>query len=262
MRHSRIRAKLSRNEPALCTAFVFSDPALFEMASLMGLDGIWLDMEHHGISVETASQLMRSARVGKSDIVARPGKGEFMRMGRLLEVGAQAIMYPRCESAAEAAEVVRWAKFAPLGQRGFDGANADALYAATKMTDYIEHANRETLIIVQLEEQRAVDRAEEIASVPGVDVLMLGPADFSILEGFAGQFDHSGFSPVLKKIASAARNTGKHWARPVSNLEQAKESLELGARLLFHGADLLFVQRGLQKMQADFAELGFSFDGK
>jgi 4-hydroxy-2-oxoheptanedioate aldolase len=259
MRHSRIRAKLAKNEPALCTALCFADPAIYELASVMGMDGLWLDMEHHGHSVETASQLMRAARVGKSDIVARPGKGEFMRMGRLLEVGAQAIMYPRCESAEEAAEVVRWAKFAPIGKRGFDGANADAVYCGYSMTDYIAHANRETVIIVQLEEQKAVDQAEAIAAVPGVDVLMLGPADFSILEGFAGQFDHAGFPPALKKIASAARNTGKHWARPVASPEQAKESLEMGARLLFYGADLLFIRRGLQKMQSDFGEVGFSF---
>ena len=73
----------------------------------MGFDGIWLDLEHHAHSVETANQLMRAARVGGADIVARPAKGEFMRMGRLLEAGAQAIMYPRCDDPEEAAEVVR-----------------------------------------------------------------------------------------------------------------------------------------------------------
>src|SRR5690349_18777398 len=119
MRNSRIKAKLARNEPALCTQLHFTDPSVFELTSLMGFDGIWMDLEHHGYSVETAGQLMRAARVGTSDIVARPAKGEFMRMARLLELGAQAIMYPRCDSAEEAAEVVKWAKFAPLGRRGF-----------------------------------------------------------------------------------------------------------------------------------------------
>ena len=72
----------------------------------MGFDGIWMDLEHHGYRLETASTLMRAARVGSSDIVARPAKGEFMRMGRLLEAGATGIMYPRCGDAAEAADVV------------------------------------------------------------------------------------------------------------------------------------------------------------
>src|ERR1044072_4948203 len=107
MRTSRIKAKLAANKPALCTLLHLTDASIFELASLMGFDGLWIDLEHHGYSVETAGQLMRAARVGSSDIVARPAKGEFMRMGRLLELGAQAIMYPRCDNPIEAAEVVR-----------------------------------------------------------------------------------------------------------------------------------------------------------
>src|SRR5882757_6811424 len=97
MRHSVIKAKLRRNEPALVTTLHYVDPTLFEMTSLMGFDGIWMDLEHHHYGVETAANLMRAARVGRSDIIARPAKGEFMRMARLLEAGAQGIMYPRCE---------------------------------------------------------------------------------------------------------------------------------------------------------------------
>ena len=77
MRTSRIKAKLSQNEPALCTSLCLSDPAVFELTSLMGFDGIWMDLEHHSYSVETAGQLMRAARVGLADIVARPAKGEW-----------------------------------------------------------------------------------------------------------------------------------------------------------------------------------------
>ena len=157
MRKSRIKEKLRRNEPALITTLHFIDPSLYELTSLMGFDGIWVDMEHHSTSVETASTLMRAARVGASDIVARPAKGEFMRMCRMLEMGAQAIMYPRCESAAEAAEVVKWAKFHPRGQRGVDSGNADGWYCGAPLAEYLNFANEETLIIIQLEEHAAVD---------------------------------------------------------------------------------------------------------
>src|SRR5215467_2873320 len=102
MRPSRIKAKLRRNEPALITTLHLTDPSLYEMTSLLGFDGIWMDLEHHGYSVETALTLMRAARVGVSDILARPAKGEFMRIGRMLEAGAQGILYPRCDNAAEA----------------------------------------------------------------------------------------------------------------------------------------------------------------
>ncbi len=141
MRFSRVKAKLRRDEPALITTCHYIDPSVYEMTSLMGFDGIWMDLEHHPTSVETAANLMRAARVGSSDIIARPAKGELMRMGRLLECGAQGIMYPRCESAEEAAEVVRWAKFAPQGERGIDGANGDAPFCFMPMPEYIKLAN-------------------------------------------------------------------------------------------------------------------------
>lgn len=262
MRNSRIKAKWARNESALVTQLHFTDPSVFELTSLMGFDGIWMDLEHHGYSVETAAQMMRGARVGVSDIVARPAKGELLRMGRLLEMGAQAIMYPRCQSPEEAREVVRWAKFAPLGQRGFDGGNADMPYSSMPVVEYLETANRETLIIIQLEDPASVEQAEAIAAVEGVDALMLGPADYSILSGVPGQFTHAKVEAATAQVAAAARNTGKQWGRPAGSVEQTQQFLEMGARLIFHHVDLLMVKNALEKIQADFAPLGFTFDNR
>ena len=84
---SRIKAKLARDKPVLVTTISLSDPLLFEMASMMGFDGIWLDLEHHSHSVESANAYIRAVRVGVSDVIARPAKGEFMRLARLLEAG-------------------------------------------------------------------------------------------------------------------------------------------------------------------------------
>lgn len=221
-----------------------------------------MDLEHHGYSVETAGQLMRAARSGTSDIVARPAKGEFMRMGRLLELGAQAIMDPRCDDAGEAAEVVRWAKFAPLGTRGFDGSGPDAMYCNVPLAEYIEHANRETLIIIQLEHEPAVSEAEAIAAVPGVDLIMLGPADYSILSGFPGDFANPKLTAATEQVAQAARNAGIHWARAAGTLAQVAQALELGARVIFHHADIVMVKQCLESVQLQFKNLGFTFENR
>src|SRR5207245_3352910 len=183
-------AKLKRNDPVRLTTRHLTVASLFELTRLMGFDGIWMDLEHHGYSVETAQTLMRAARVGTADILARPAKGEFMRLGRLLEAGAQGIMYPRCEDAAEAREVVTWSKFAPLGRRGFDGGNPDMPYCLMPMDEYIRAANEQTFLVIQLEDPQAVANARPIAAVEGVDVLFFGPADFTVLNGIPGQFDH------------------------------------------------------------------------
>lgn len=262
MRPSRIKAKLSRNEPVLLTTLHLTDPSLFELTSLMGYDGIWMDMEHHGYGLETAMTLMRAARVGGTDILVRPAKGEFMRMGRMLEAGAQGILYPRCDDAAEAREVVRWSKFAPLGQRGFDGGNPDMPYCTMSVDEYVRAANAETFLVVQIEDRGALVHAYEIAAVEGVDALFFGPADFTVLSGIPGQFDHPIVHEAIETIADAARRAGKHWGMPVGTPERARELMALGAKFLAHGADIIWVKNGLEETRRRFGPLGFTFDGR
>ena len=262
MRKSRVKEKLRRGEPVFVTSLHFNDPSVYEMASLMGFDALWLDLEHHGHSVETAHNLLRAARVGTSDTIVRPAKGEYMRMGRVLEAGAQGIMYPRCDHADEAREVVRWSKFAPLGTRGIDSANPDNPYLFLPLTDYLRMANEETFVVIQLEHQAAVDNAAAIAEVPGVDVLMLGPGDYSILGGFPGQWEHPKIAEAMKTIAAAAAKHGKQWGGPAFTPEHARRMLDLGARFICHGADIVWLKAAFEKVQRDFSPLGFTFENR
>jgi 4-hydroxy-2-oxoheptanedioate aldolase len=261
MRPSRTKAKLRRGEPVLVVTLHLTDPSIFELVSLMGFDCVWMDMEHHFYSLETAAQLMRAARVGVTDVLARPAKGEFMRMGRMLEAGAHGIIYPRCDDAAEAAEVVRWAKFAPLGTRGVDAANPDNPYLTMPVADYIAESNRQTFIVIQIEDPKALEKADEIAAVDGVDVLFLGPGDFSILSGVPGQFDHPLVQKAVGKVARAAEKAGKHWGCPAFSIDHTRQLMEMGARFICHQADILLIKAGLEQLRRDFTPLGFTFDG-
>ena len=260
MRPSRIKAKLKRNEPVLLPMLHLQDAAVFELASLMGFDGVWLDLEHHGASVETATNLMRAARTGAADVMCRPAKGEFMRLGRILEAGAQGIMYPRCDNAEEARKVGTWSKFAPLGCRGIDSSNADNRYGSTGLVEYIRAANENTFICVQIEDPAALKHIRAMAKVDGVDVIFLGPGDFSILAGVPGQFGHPSIKNAIHEIAAAAKEAGKHWGMPVNSPEEANRLLELGARFLYCGADILMLRAAFEEMQKQFARVGFSFD--
>lgn len=261
MRKSIIKNNLTCGKISHSVLLHFTDPSIFELASLMGFDGVWMDMEHHPYSLETAANMMRATRVGRADIIARPAKGEFMRMGRMLESGAQGIMYPRCNNVEEAEEVVRWAKFAPLGERGFDGGNADNPYCMNlaSIEEYTQTANKETFIIIQLEEQNAIDQAEAILNVEGIDMLLLGPGDFSILSGIAGQFEHPIVQKAIETIATAAKNTGKNWAMPVRSLQQAQTYIDMGIGLISYGSDIGKLKSGLEAIQEEFRTLGFHY---
>jgi len=254
MRNSVVKQKLARNEPVVGVSLHLTDPSVYEMTSLAGFDFIWMDLEHHAYSVETASNLMRAARVGTSDIMARPAKGEFMRLGRLLEAGAHGILYPRCDNADEAREVVRWSKFAPLGTRGFDSANPDMPYCSMDPVEYIQKANAETWIVVQIEDPKALAHADEIAAVEGIDVLMLGPADFSILSGIPGQFTHPKIDEALQVLARAAGRHGKAWGTIAGSPQRALELIERGARWTTCGCDLIWVKQGLEEARRRMAE--------
>jgi 4-hydroxy-2-oxoheptanedioate aldolase len=260
MRTSIVKQKLARDEPVLFLQLHLTDPSVFEMASLMGFDCIWMDLEHHSYSLETANNLMRAVRVGHSDIVARPGKGEFMRMGRLLESGATGILYPRCDDAAEAREVVKWSKFAPMGERGVDGSGPDMPYRTMATPDYIEQANEQTFVVVQLEQASAVEHAEEIAAVEGIDGLMLGPADYSVLCGVPGQVHHELVAEAIEKIAVACANTGKAWGRTSGSFDETRALVDQGARLIFQGSDFMMIKGALEALRKGATEAGFSFN--
>jgi len=260
MRPSKIKAKLARREPVLVTALALTDASLFELASLMGFDGIWLDLEHHAHSVETAATLMRAARVGTSDVMARPAKGEFMRLARVLEAGANGIMYPRCDNAQEARDLVKWSKFHPKGKRGIDSGNADNPYCTMPLAPYVEYANAQTFLVAQIEDPASLEHVDEIAAVDGIDVLFFGPGDFGVLSGIPGQSEHPSYAAAIKRVAAAAERSGKAWGMPSATPERTKELLDMGARFIASGADVIMVKNGLEAIQEKYAGLGFTFE--
>ncbi len=260
MFRSIVKAKLAADEPVLLLGIHLYDPAVWEMVGLMGFDCIWVDLEHHAHSVERVQNLIRAARIGAGvDTMSRCALGEFMRIGRLLEIGSQGILYPRCASPDEARQVVQAAKFHPLGIRGFDGGNRDMPFCDMPIDEYVKMANDETFIFVQLEEPSAVDQAYEIASVEGVDGVFFGPADFTVLSGVAGQFDHPSVEAAVHHIADAAGKAGKAWGMPTPSPQRAQQLIDMGARIIATGADIIYVKNGLEKVQDDYERLGFRF---
>ncbi len=227
------------------TLLHLNDPRVAEIAAGIGWDCIWLDMEHGPRTTRELELMNMAIRAGasrsdlpKPDVMARPAKGEFMRMGRLLEAGAHGILYPRCESADEAREVVRWAKFAPIGERGFDGANADNAFGTSYVAgDYTTQANEATWIAVQIESPSALPHAQAMAEVDGVDALFFGPGDYSCLLERPGQLMHAEVRTAAKQVADAAHNAGKVFATIGIGDDHRKAMLDLGCQLICCGAD-------------------------
>jgi 4-hydroxy-2-oxoheptanedioate aldolase len=114
--------------------------------------------------------------------------------------------------------------------------------------------------VIQIEDPRTLEHADAMAAVEGVDILFLGPGDFSILAGVPGQMQHPKIREAMERVASAAKRAGKHWGMPIFNTEHAQQVLDLGGRFLCHGCDLLMVKAGLEAMQRQFEPLGVTFE--
>ncbi len=257
MRQSRVLKKLRAGEFVI-TANVnrVAEPWLAEVIGRIGFDVIWFDMEHRAFGYDKIDGVSLACRSTGIDLMVRVLKTGYTSPMRALEFGANGILVPHCLSVEEARQWVEWVRFPPLGRRGFDGAGADADYALADPKEYLAHANDEVFLALQVEDKECVEVVDEIASVPGVDLLFVGPGDLSISYGVPFQFDHPLVQSAIDRVASAALKAGKWWGIPTGSPEQAQSYLDRGARLITAGNDHAFLLRGFQQAFEEFNQIG------
>ena len=256
MRRSRVLEKLRRDEWIIIPQ-VGQIPSfkIVEMLGMIGFDAVWIDMEHKDFGYDTLAQMTLACRATGMDPVVRIVKDGYTSVIRPLEAGAAGLIIPHCMSPEEAAKIVRWAKFAPEGLRGVDGAGVDGNYIMMDLPQYVKDANRETFLVVQIEDREAVECVEEIAAVKGIDVLFVGPADLSQSYGVFPHFDHPLILTAIDKVAEAATRHGKWWGIPVGSVDHAREMIGKGARFLAHGAEVIVLTEGFRAIKDRFDAL-------
>lgn len=258
MRVSRVREKINANKPVLCTKMNASEPAIADIVGLLGFDCLWLCNEHATLDGDRLSHLIRTAALNDMDTIVRVSKGSYSDFVRPLEAGASGIMIPHCMSSQEAKQIVRDTRFHPLGHRALDGGNSDGHYCMLPLVEYMRLANDNTFIIVQIEDPEALEQVEEIASVSGIDGVFIGPGDLSQALGIPGDWDHPQLVQAIQQVAQACQKKGKMWGLPVTP-ETAPRYLEMGARFLASGADVLGLQSYFRNLRQRFEQLGFEF---
>jgi 2-keto-3-deoxy-L-rhamnonate aldolase RhmA len=230
-------------------------PKVIEMIGLIGgYDAVWLDQEHCGLTIEQIEHCARAARAAGLDSFVRITATDYATVMRPLEAGAGGIMAAQVRSAREAADIVRWAKFHPQGLRGVNGTGIDGRWGTLPMKEYFAKANAETFVAIQIEHKDAVSELDQIAALPEVDVLFIGPADLSQSMGLPADWEHPEVWSAIKKVAEAARKHGIHWAILPPNPDYARRCVELGCRMLSLGLDVWAVMKGLKTFKTDYAD--------
>ncbi|MFN3653246.1 MAG: HpcH/HpaI aldolase family protein [Armatimonadota bacterium] len=247
MRPNPLKRKLLQDQIGLGLIMLSADPHVVGISAGAGYDYVMPDMEHTGLTLRELEGLVRAADAAGIACVARvPGSTKADILGAL-EAGVHGIMVPAVESAEEAAAVVRAARYGPEGARGVYYLGYGSAYGATAPTDYFRAANEELLIIVQIETAEGVARAREIAAVPGVDCLLVGPGDLTQSLGVAWQFGHDRVWSAIQETFQAARTAGKIAGIMPAGLDHAEQCVEAGARMLIWGPDLALFQRAAQE---------------
>lgn len=207
-----------------------------KLLMLGGYDFVFIDMEHAVYDFETVGSLVQYAlAIGLCPIV-RASDLTYGYIARAMDAGAQGVIVPRIETAEQAAEVVSYAKYPPLGRRGAggDGRNGyDKLTAAAA----VESSNAEGLVVVQIESQLGVDNVEAIAATEGVDVLLIGPQDLSISLGVPGNFTDPIFLAAAQKVADACAANGKASGMVEKSAADFRRWHDMGMRFLCCNSD-------------------------
>ena len=219
-----------------------ADPAFLEAAGYAGFDFVIIDLEHGPNTIQTAQNLVRAACIGGVLPIVRVKEDALSVIGEALDIGAGGIQVPQVRTAEEARRVVEQARFAPQGRRGVCRFVRAADYSAMDRFRYFAEAN-EALVILQLEGTEAIANLPEIAAVPGVDILFIGPYDLSQALGVPGQVDHPEVARRMMEITGFCRKNGIIVGTFTDTPENARKWREAGIRYLSYSVDVgLFLE--------------------
>lgn len=247
-----LRQRLDRGEPIYGTFVTTTDPTMTELVALAGFDYAIIDLEHSAIGLETMQDHLRAARGrGIGTLVRVPGNVDHEIL-RVLEAGAEGVFVPHVASREDAVRAVQAARYAPLGARGvYDNTRAGdfSAHGLGGYREYTEQANRDVVLVVLIEDKEGVESVEEIAAVPGIDVIVLGPADLSFSLGHYGSVGHPEIGAALERVRAACKANGVRFSVPPEHVVYPIPTDELhatGQTVYFRGSDVHAALEGLR----------------
>jgi 4-hydroxy-2-oxoheptanedioate aldolase len=210
---------------------------MISLCAQAGWDYVIVDTEHTEGDLSTlASQALVAKYEALSFLVRVPDK-LYHQMARVLDIGAEGLILPRVDTREEVQRIIRSTKYYPLGERGASVSTAVTRFRPVGAQEYMEWANREILIVIQIESQKAVDNIDELVSYEGVDAVMIGPMDLSQNMGIAGQLDHPLLEEAYEKVIAGCRRHGVAPGIHLSNLDAVAKWVGRGMRFVTYQYD-------------------------
>jgi 2-keto-3-deoxy-L-rhamnonate aldolase RhmA len=206
-----------------------------------GFDWTFIDGEHGGFGIETLQDLCHASVTAGLSPVVRVADMQYAMVARALDCGAQGVLFPRVESAEVLERAVSWTKFPPVGIRGFGLTPAHLGYERATIPQVIEHMNQNVMVVLQIETKLAVEKRDELLSVPGIDAVLVGPVDLSISLGVPGDFENPKMVEAMEKIRDSCIQHGVAPGTQTRTLSLAKFWKERGMLFLGSGSETGFL---------------------
>ena len=208
------------------------------LAKAANYEWLFIDSEHGAISTSEISQICLAALGCGVVPLVRVCRNALDEGTRALDNGALGIIVPHVDTAEEARRIVHAFRFHPLGGRSTGGPSAQFGYRPPAALEMQRILNAEVLVIPMIETPLAVENAESIAAVQGVDALLIGTSDLSLEMGIAGQIGHPSIQSAYEQVGAACRRHGKIFAMGgVYDQEWSVRYIGIGARMVLAGSD-------------------------
>lgn len=249
---SRIKERLNRGEVSIGSWLSMAHVSIAEILASAGYDWVVVETEHTAIDVSEVLPLLIAIESKGAIPLVRLAWNDPIQAKAVLDSGAAGVLVPMVNTKADAELAVKSTKYPPLGTRGVGLARAQGY--GTQFKTYVEQANQESLLIVQIEHIDGVQNVEEILSVPGIDGTFIGPYDLSMSMGLAGQLNHPEVTTAKQRVlkATLAHNLipGIHLVHPDTAAHELEQSVALGYRFIALGTDILFLGDSARNLHA------------
>jgi 2-keto-3-deoxy-L-rhamnonate aldolase RhmA len=251
VQQNRIKQALQNDEPVLGVGATFPlDLPTMRVLANCGIDWLFVDMEHGFGDISHLQEVAQVLNLLDLAGVVRVPNLAYEWVARSLDTGLLSVMIPRVERKVQAELAVQWAKHPPLGVRGM-GSHAQFDYTWLPAAEGVEVSNRETLVVLQIETVEAVENVAAIASVPGVDVLFIGPLDLSISLGHPGDVASDESHALFERVCQVAR-AHERAVGIVCSVEQVRFYYDMGIRMFSIGSVLTLLQAQVQALETEF----------
>jgi 2-dehydro-3-deoxyglucarate aldolase/4-hydroxy-2-oxoheptanedioate aldolase len=214
-------------------------PSTAEALGCVGFDFLVVDMEHTPIDTPQMIGILQAIAGTPAQPVVRPPWNDMVMVKRCMDAGAQTLLFPFVQNPEEARRAVASTRYPPQGVRGVAGTHRGSRYGT--VANYLQRANDEVCVIVQIETIPAFDQLEAIASVPGVDSIFIGPADLSASMGFLGDIGNATVQDKLRAGAQLCKRLGKPCGIVGANPDMAGKFVDDGFSWVAVGSDLAYV---------------------